>query len=180
MDLTVPVTGLNHEGTFRNLASWKDGAGEHIAGTAETGIHVNPKFKHESDGQDAELFAYHYIKTSEGFKQLWKIYDYIKNCPVDIEASFLGPPVVTDLNKDGVAEIWIAYKTACHGDVSPVNLKIIMYEDIKKFAMRGRNKVDLGRGKTEGGNFLFDKAFNEGPKEFRDYAKKLWDKHVSQ
>lgn len=180
MDMSVEHTGLAHEGTFKNLITWKDKAGEHIVGTSETGIHVSQKFRHESEGQDAELFAYHYLKTPDGLKQTWRIYDYISNCPVDIEASFVTPPLVTDLDKNGLAEIWVIYKTACHGDVSPVTLKIIMYEDLKKFAMRGQSKVDVGQGKTEGGNFSFDKAFSEGPDAFRSYAKKLWEKHVIQ
>lgn len=180
MDLTVRIDGLMHEGSFKNLVTWKDQAGEHIVGLSETGIHHSKKFKHESDGADAELFAYHYLVTPEGPKLAWKIYDYINDCPVDIEASFVSPPVVTDLNKDGIAEIWVIYKTVCHGDVSPLNLKIIMYESSKKFAMRGETKVQLGEGKTEGGNYSFDKAFTDGPKEFRTYAKTLWDTYVVQ
>lgn len=180
MDMSVEHTGLTHEGTFKNLITWKDKEGEHIVGTSETGSYVSQKFKHESEGQDAELFAYHYLKTPEGMKQTWRIYDYVSNCPLDIEASFVTPPLVTDLDKNGLAEIWVMYKTACHGDVSPVSLKIILYEGMKKFAMRGQSKVQLGEGKTEGGNFSFDKAFNEGPEQFRSYAKNLWEKYVNQ
>lgn len=178
LDMTVKVEGLPHEGTSKNIITWKDRAGEHYVLTSETGVYQSKKFKHESDGSDAELFAYHYITTTEGPKQVWKIYDYVSDCPVDIEASFVAPPVVTDIDQDGVAEIWVIYQTACHGDVSPVSLKIILYEDTKKSAMRGQSKVQIGDGKTEGGNYTFDKAFNEGPKAFRDYAKTLWEKYV--
>lgn len=180
LDMTVPVVGLPYEGVVKNILTWEDRFGKHFVLTSETGIHQNKKFKHESDGSDAELFAYHYISKAEGPKQIWKIYDYVKDCPVDIAASFPGPPVVTDIDKDGLAEIWIVYTTACHGDVSPVSLKIILYEDTKKFAMRGQSRVDLGLGKTEGGDYTFDRAFSEGPKEFRVYAKALWDKYVDQ
>jgi hypothetical protein len=180
VDMTVPVAGLPHEGVAKNILTWEDRFGKHFVLTSETGIHQSKKFKHESDGSDAEIFAYHYISTAEGPKQIWKIYDYVKDCPVDIVASFTAPPVVTDIDNDGLAEIWVIYATACHGDVSPVNLKIILYEDTKKFAVRGQSRVDLGLGKTEGGDYTFDKAFSEGPKAFRVYAKTLWDKYVEQ
>ena len=74
--------------------------------------------------------------------QTWKVYDYIDDCPVDIVASFVKNTFkITDLDNNGVAEIWLMYKTVCHGDVSPSEMKIIMYQGNQKFAMRGENKV---------------------------------------
>lgn len=180
LDTNKLPKGITCNGKLKDAIRWTDKLGDNIVITCETGIYENPKFKHENDGSDAEVFAYHYIIT-DTLQLSWKIYDFIQDCPVDIEASFLKNSLqATDLNNDGVAEIWIMYKTVCHGDVSPCDMKIIMYQGQRKFAMRGRNKVPLTNKEYYGGEYKFDKAFNEGPKEFRDFALKLWNKNIMQ
>lgn len=147
--------------------------------TCETGEYENKKS--ENEGRDAELFAYHYIISKKLTTQNWKIYDYIKDCPVDIEANFIKNTLkITDLNNDGIGEIWIMYKTVCHGDVSPSDMKIIMYQGKQKFAMRGENKVRISKKESVGGKYTFDKAFNEAPKEFRNFAINLWNTNIFQ
>ena len=41
---------------------------------------------------------------------------------------------ITDLDGDGLAEVWLAYEMWCKGDVSPSKLKVIMYEGSRKHA----------------------------------------------
>jgi hypothetical protein len=81
---------------------------------------------------------------------------------------------VTDLNNNGKAEVWMMYKNSCHGDVSPVPIKIIMYENNKKFAVRGTTKVQVSATDYMGGGFSFDEAFKNAPAIFKQYAEKLW------
>ncbi|HRI34938.1 MAG TPA: hypothetical protein PLD02_14410, partial [Saprospiraceae bacterium] len=138
-------------------------------------------FKHENNGADAELFTYHYLVKGDIAFQTWRVYDFISDCPVDIEAKFVKNSFqVTDLNQDGIGEIWILYKIVCHGDVSPCDMKIIMYHGQQKYAMRGQNKVQISDKEFYGGDYKFDKAFNYGPKEFLEFAKKLWDENIMQ
>lgn len=59
-------------------------------------------------------------------------------------------------------------------------MKIIMYEGEQKYAMRGRNKVQLDEKEFEGGEYTFDSVFEKGPKQFRDFVKTLWDKNIMQ
>jgi hypothetical protein len=84
---------------------------------------------------------------------------------------------VPDLNKDGKAEVWIMYKNSCHGDVSPVAMKIIMYQDNKKFAVHGITRVPVSATEYAGGEFTFDDTFKKAPAEFRRYAERLWKQH---
>ena len=72
------------------------------------------------------------------------------------------------------------YKTVCHGDVSPCDMKIIMYHGLQKFAMRGQNRVQVSDTDFVGGDYKFDKAFIEGPTEFKNFAKSLWNKNIMQ
>ena len=186
LDLNKTPKGIKYEGKIKTAVRWADSSGDHIVITTETGIYQSPKFKHESDGSDAELFAYDFLVRNDSAFQTWRVYDFIADCPVDIDASFIKSTFnVTDLDSNGLAEIWLMYKTACHGDVSPCDMKIIMYQGTQKFAMRGQNKVwggtdDKGNKQYIGGEYKFDKAFADGPKVFLAFAKKLWDKNIME
>lgn len=171
------------EGKIAALTQWQDKDGQHIVVTTETGIYTSAKFKHENEGLDAELFAYHYLfnTTEKKYKLAWKVYDYISDCPVDIEASFIKDTFqVTDLDHDNVAEVWLMYKKTCHGDVSPCEMKIIMYEGKQKYAMRGENKIRVSETEFIGGDYKQDGAFLKGPKAFQKFAQALWSKNVLQ
>jgi hypothetical protein len=180
IDSTQFPKSIKYEGFIKNAVRWKDKSGDNIVITTETGYHINKKFEHDSDGSDAELFAYHYIISGNEAKQTWKVYDFISDCPVDIVASFVKNTFqVTDLNQNGIAETWLMYKTVCHGDVSPCNMKIIMYEGNQKYAIRGESKVAVGiddHGKKQfiGGEYKLDDKFKKASKVFQEFAQKLW------
>ncbi|UWY30401.1 hypothetical protein N4T20_10790 [Flavobacterium sp. TR2] len=184
IDSTQFPASIKYEGFIKNAVRWKDKLGDNIVITTETGYHINKKFTHETEGSDAELFAYHFIASGNEVKQTWRVYDYISDCPVDIVASFVKNTFqVTDLDKNGIAETWLMYKTVCHGDVSPSDMKIIMYEGNTKYAMRGENKVavgidDNGKKQFEGGEYKMDENFKKGSKAFKEFAEKLWSNNV--
>ena len=167
-------------GQLKSAITFSDASGEHLLILTESGEFVS-KNADSDDYRNSELHAFHYLKTNQSFVQTWKVYDFIKECPVDIETEFLpSSPTITDLDNDGIAEIWVIYKTVCHGDVSPSDMKVIMYEDKQKHAMRGRNKVEYAPGQFEGGEYNFDQAFNSAPSSFRQFATDLWTKNVNQ
>ncbi len=171
-------TDIKFEGKVKNALTWEDESGKNIVITTETGEFKDENSEYE-DSRCAKIFAYHFVISDKKTKLLWKIEDGIDDCPVDIAANFIKNTLtVTDLNNDGKTEVWIMYKTACHGDVSPCSMKVIMYENGKKFAMRGENKVVLSETETYGGKYTFDKAFKNAPKEFRTYAEKMWKKNI--
>ena len=166
-------------GKITEAISLNDKNGENIVVLSETGEYENKDS--ENNGRDAEIFAYNFIRNEKSVQQKWRIYDYIKDCPVDIEANFIKNTLkATDLNKNGIAEIWMMYKKVCHGDVSPCEMKIIMYEGNNKFAMRGENRVQLSKTEFFGGTYKFDKAFNESTKEIKEFAKSMWKKNIYQ
>lgn len=169
-----------YKGKVINAVRWKDKQGDNIVIATETGIFPT-KNSENGDGHDAELYAHRYIIEGSNANEMWKVYDYIKDCPLDIQVDFIRNSFqVTDLDKDGTAEVWIMYKTACHGDVSPCDMKIIMYEGDQKYAVRGENKVKISETESFGGEYKMDQAFLGGPKVFRDFAKKLWEKNIME
>lgn len=175
--IKLPVE-IKFIGKIKTAVLWKDKLGENIVLTTETGETIN-KTAFSDDYRDAALYAYHYIVGKDSTYLTWKVYDFIKECPVDIEANFIKNTFqVTDLNNNGIAEVWLMYKTVCHGDISPSEMKIIMYQGQQKYAMRGQNKVQVSEKEFYGGDYRFDNAFTEGPAIFKDFAKKLWDKNI--
>jgi hypothetical protein len=169
---------IRYEGKIVNAVKWTDSLGQNLVITTQT-EETQSKNAPDDGYRDKALYAYHYIIEADSIRQTWKLYDYIKECMVDIRADYIKNTfAVTDLNKNGKAEVWLMYKTVCHGDVSPSNMKIIMYENDKKFAVRGTNRVKFSEKEFMGGEYTFDDAFKTGPKAFRDYAKKLWDKNI--
>lgn len=171
---------IHYKGILKNASTWHDSGGQHIVLTTETGETRSKMETDDNDSyRDAALYAYHYLTSGDSAKLTWKLYDFIKECPVDISAGFIKNTfAVTDLNKDGTAEVWLMYKTVCHGDVSPSDMKIIMYEGEKKYAVRGTNKVKVSEKEYMGGEYSFDDAFKKAPKEFSQYATTLWEKNI--
>ena len=181
MDVSMLPKEIKYDGKIKQVLRWVDKIGENIVITTETGGYQNPKINHENDGTDVEVFAYHYLVTNNQVIKSWRVHDFVYDCPVDFEATFLDNTFqITDLNKNGIGEIWLMYKTVCHGDVSPYEMKIILYEGKTKYAMRGHNKVEVSPGEFYGGDYKFDKNFTYGPMEFRDFAKNLWNKNIMQ
>ena len=136
------------------------------------------------DARSREIFAYLFRKDAGGAaRRVWRVYDFEKDCEFFIKADFDESRVeITDLDRDGVSEIWLPYSLNCSNDPTPVKMKIIMYEGGQKHAMRGLSRdpnlpLDESRGVG-----TMDAAFRSGPAAFRDHAQKLWktidDDHI--
>lgn len=181
LDTAALPAGIRYEGKIKSAVQWKDVSGDHVVIASETGPYQNKKFSHENEGTDAALFVFHFLIKKDSAVQTWKVYDFVADCPLDIEASFIKNTFqVTDLDHNGNAEVWMMYKLACRGDVSPSEMKIIMYHGNQKYAMRGQNKVQLGEDEFTGGEYKFDDAFANGSEDFLDFAKKMWEQNIMQ
>lgn len=171
--------GISFKGSLKDALRWSDKEGVHFTLITETGEYPSIKVQNENY-RDAELFAYDYlVEKDRSVRKKWGISDFVKNCPVDINANFVKNTFqITDLNADGVGEIWIMYKVGCSGDISPIVMKLIMYQGQKKYAMRGRSRIELSANEKDGGEFLFDNAFLCAPYQIKDFARKIWSKNV--
>jgi hypothetical protein len=176
---TQPVTdvpkGVDVKGKFVGGLRWNDRNGENWLILTETGEFKSPTQKRADSpdlvDHDAEIYAYLFTKTPAGFRQAWRIVDFNRNCQFDVSASFVQEATsVTDLDDDGVAEVWVLYRTACRSDVSPATMKLIMYEGANKYAMRGETKIG-----EYGGGMTPDAALKAAP-VFLKYAESKWMK----
>lgn len=157
---------IKYKGIFNYAFKYLDDTGENII-----------VYSSSNNNKIAELFVYRYLKSNKKFNLVWKIYDFAENPneEMDLEAVFIEKSfIITDLDLNGVAEVWAMYRTAVRSDVSPSTLKIIMYHNKEKYAMRGDSKVQVGEEEYAGGEFKFDSAFKNGYPKFKKFAEKLW------
>ena len=177
VDSTKLQIGIKFSGHITNSAKWTDSFGVHYVLTTETGEYYS-KDKENNEFKNAELFAYHYISDGDSLKLVWKIYDHNKNCEFDIFTKFINNAFkVTDLDKNGIAEVWVMYENQCTSDVSPAPTKIIMYEGNKKYAFRGENRVKVSDKDFIGGQFTLDENFKTSNPLFRQFGINLWEKN---
>ena len=168
---------VKYKGKLLDAFQYTDSLGDNIIVRSETGI-FQTKADVDSGTNSADLFAYHYILKNDSVHLLWRVTDFVKACELDITCNFITDSFfVTDLDKDSIAEVWLLYQTSCRGDVSPNNMKIIMYEGQKKYAMKGLQKIRVSPTEILGGKYVMDSAFITGDPLFKNYAKALWKKH---
>ncbi|MFQ3591031.1 MAG: hypothetical protein SNJ67_12150 [Chloracidobacterium sp.] len=179
--VTSVPTGMRglFKGNFRYGLRWTDLSGDNWLILTQTGDFTPPGRRPSPDEPDesrhSELYAYRFVNAAGVFSPAWQITDFVRDCPLDITAEFIVPATeVTDLNGNGVAEVWVMYKTACRGDVSPATLKIIMYESNKKYAMRGNARIQLPDF-SEGGDKNPDAALRAN-RTFLQHAERKWQK----
>ena len=126
-----------------------------------------------------DLNIYRYTKADGTWKRKWRIYDFVYDCPYGLTLGYVPPMLqVTDLDGNGSAEIWSGYVAHCSSDVSPMPMKLIMYEKATKYAVRGKSRCRVSDNEYEGGSFTPDKAFKKGPKVFLDYAVTLFTENI--
>ncbi|NOT49661.1 MAG: hypothetical protein HOP10_00115 [Chitinophagaceae bacterium] len=199
-------SSLPIKGKFHEAWQWTDKSGENILVTS----YVEPyddKEKNEfgEEGQTAELHAAQYVKKDTGYVLVWKNDGGVKACPFDITNEFIKDAItVTDLDKDSLLEVTVAYRTACRSDVSPSNMKLIIYEGTSKYSLNGyswlRSSPEDSFTVTEKdvnletlpnfkpdedfmmlpGRYESEKGFASAPTEFLIYARQQWMKFVKE
>lgn len=175
--ITKLPKGISYLGHITNTAKWTDSFRVHYVFTTQTGEYYS-KDKETNEVKNAELFAYHFIKKGDRVKLLWKIYDFNKNCEFDVITKFIDKAfTITDLDKNGIAEVWVMYENQCTSDVSPAPIKIIMYEGSRKYTIRGESKVKVSENDYLGGEYVLDENFKNGNPLFKQFGINLWDKN---
>ncbi len=161
---------IKYSGSVVAMAKWDDKLGSNIVFITETAENSN------EDTRSKELFGYHYLSDNLENNQLWKINDFVKDCPVDLTLEYIDRSlVITDLDKNGIGESSFLYKMSCKGDVSSDDMKLIMHEVKNKYAIRGSMDLKMNGQELEKGSMKADPSFDKAPPEFLEYAKKQWN-----
>jgi hypothetical protein len=196
---------MTFEDEFISADSWDDKMGHNvlIRSAIIDAIEKDP----EQDDRDfyyGKVHAYHYIVSADGKATLlWDMNDSERQCDFDLSIGFVAKDlIISDKDKNDIAETSIVYAKACRSDVSPANMKVIMHEGEKKFGLRGvmvdilpdnntpRAIDDLDFSKhnfdVEDDNFDYfnyfgryenEKDFDGAPDSFLQHGKEIWMKH---
>ncbi|WP_259017103.1 M949_RS01915 family surface polysaccharide biosynthesis protein [Emticicia fluvialis] len=133
----------------------------------------------KDDYNSRTLWIEHYVKgTTKTLKLLKEVVDFEKDCPVDNQLALIDEAFeVTDLDKNGYAEIMFMYKTGCKGDLSPSGLKLIVLQNGKKAAIRGKSLIKGFKNTDEKQQ---DAAFLALPQVIRQHADNLWNRFKTE
>lgn len=163
------------KGRLVKALRYADATGDNVILLAETGVRKQKLDQYGTTGLSKRLYARRFRADQANAQPVWQITDGVRDCETSLTAAFIPEALhVTDLDNNGVAEVWTGYQLACHGDVSPANMKIIMYEGGQKYAMRGTTLIRMPGEESLGGTGKMDAAFINGPAVFRDHADRLW------
>jgi len=168
-----------YEGSIYYGVKFNDFSGENILILTATNIIEHQKKNDDRVGRHRELYGYLFSKKEGKYNQVWKFQDDVQSCELDIVCDFVANSLsITDLDDDGLAEVSFLYRLGCRGDASPANQKLLMYEDNKKFAVRGTTTLTWeknGKKHKEKGEYKLDESMQNAPKAFMEYAKTRWN-----
>lgn len=147
-------------GKLVKAARITDAAGEHLLVVS---LRAGPSTSENATPDRIErydLFASLYTRKASRWARAWLIED-VNDCPtIDSSASFFPKYItVTDLDKNGIAEVTVPYKYFCNGGVDSSTLKVIMRQGAQKFAARGQTRQIYG-GSDFGGELAFDPSLS--------------------
>lgn len=174
---------LDFRGTVVEALKWKDVTGEKILIQTVSG-QFNwkdyEKATNEYTIQDkSELYVY-LFEQKQGetkFSLSWKMYDFNECFGVDWFTGFIPKATtITDLNNDGISEITIPYVLICRGGMDPGTMKIILYTNGEKYALRGSTMLMCDTKNANGGEHTASDNLKLN-KLFLNFMMKRWDVH---
>ena len=171
------VTTYNGEIVYK--AGWRDRTGENIFIISRT---------YNYKKENAEIYAYHYLKGKSGWELNWKTYDSIHGvgCDllIDIPEMFIR---ITDLDSNAVAETSYIYTLDNRCDAVVVPTKMIIHIGKEKYSIKGFSQLSLGppeeimnkylreQGEPEVSYKKTDDNWNSLPVNFQTYYFTDWD-----
>lgn len=174
---------IDFRGTVVEALKWSDVNGDNILILTVTGNFAWRDYDNDSTGymiQDkSELYAYLFQKNNlnKSYKRQWRVYDYTKCFGVDWFTGFTPKATtITDLDNDGITEITMSYVSICRGGMDPGAMKMIMYEENTKYALRGSTMLMCGGKNPYGGEFKESENLKGGA-YFKNFLIKHWNRN---
>ena len=176
-----------------NAIRWTDSTGDNVVvttqkiyrpsddivlGRRERGLaekSVNDLFK-----EIPPPFTYFFTIRNDSAELKWKIAGKVPSCEPRTKGDKVKSSlVVTDLNKDKIAEVWVILKGICLDYEGIAGMKIIMYHDNNRYSLSGSRDFQIN-GETIKGKYIFDEAFKKTLPIFIKYAEQLWKKNQGE
>lgn len=135
----------------------------------------NPDFRRT---EAISIQALYYTRVNGQWVQEWTIKDSV-DCPgQDVTTDFFMDSItVTDINRDGRAEVTVPYHTFCGGGMDAQTVKVILREGDLKLAIRGTSSFVSGSPNDE--PIIGEKRYDQNllqPKysRYRQHMDNVW------
>jgi hypothetical protein len=170
---------FQYSGKIKEAVTWNDLKGEHIVFTTESGVFHSKSKQYNFDVSNAEIYYYHYVKEKSDFQVKQIRHYFVNDCVSDVKCKFIKNNIeITDVNKNGIPEIWLGYRLICRSDVSPSEFNIIVFEDEKESILKGYSLIKIGSYTY--GNGEIEDRLNFSDDNLLLYAKKKWKINVNE
>jgi hypothetical protein len=163
-----------YKGKIRYGKRWKDARGENIIILTESDMYWKDIY---DATRSAKLYAYHFLKNRDStWEEQWKMNDIVDDCAWDLRWEFFEQSLtITDLDSDGLAEVGFAYALGCNGDPHSDEKKMIFFEGIDRYSLKGTTSY-FDKKKKAGPDKITEKKLADAPDAFVEYATQQWKK----
>src|ERR1700761_2760922 len=104
---------MKYKGGFKDAVRYADKEGTHTVIITEA-MASSPADDNESV-YTGYLHAFSYLKTGNTVTPEWQMNDMAGPCGADQDTKFYpGSLEVTDLDQNGICEVWLIYRVSCH------------------------------------------------------------------
>lgn len=159
-----------------DLLTWTDKQGVHFL-RMETSEVVGD----EASGTRSKWVRIeHRLDTAEEKRLTWSYESGEYDCPVDVQALFRAAPRFSDLNDDGIYELWFIIEKSCKGDISPGLIQILMVDEKGgQYVAEGETFQTFPDGSTYGGAY-HAKDFEKLPAKYQHYAREYFQRNNAE
>ncbi len=167
---------VDFTGEDSDTLTWEDNLGRHFL-LLETSDIIEGK---EPGTHSQSVRVVHGLKEVENIREIWTFEDGQYDCPVEVRTVFRAAPRLSDLNQNGVYEVWFMIEKFCKGDASPSELRVIMFNENKqKYILEGTTQQVFADGSIYGGEYIL-KNFDSLPQEYQDFAIRYFKRNYKE
>ena len=155
--------GLYRRGQLATAVRWADRQGQHLFAVSTQG-RGRPTHD-DNDGLRGSILLQRYQLPADTLGDGWQYTLQPRLCRPDQEIPLLrGSLKVTDLNRDGIGEVWVVYYDQCRPNGPGSSRRLLMFQGQQTY-----------RAYPASGGFQYglDSAFLAGPQRFRTFARHL-------
>ena len=160
---------------------WTDSLGDNILIVTKKTIEqvskprmilYNPKLRRTTSLKEKDpQRAFHYLVVNDSAVLTWEVAGLSRLCEEEITYT-KNWFVITDIDNDSKAEIWLIYKNECLEKLE--QMKIVMFQDNIKYSAIGKFKEQQFQKSN------FDQNFLNANYLFQKYAIQLWQKFATE
>ncbi|AGZ33948.1 MULTISPECIES: M949_RS01915 family surface polysaccharide biosynthesis protein [Pseudomonas] len=174
----IPVDQLEVLGVQTPIKSvhFRDRDGEGLLVLSRVdGQATDPDTEQEVDKVQLKATLYGRAAERDAFKPRWQI-EQETSCPgLDLDVDFYTDVSdVSDLNKDGVAEVTVASHAFCGGGIDPHDISIELREGQASYTITGQSLITPAGEEPIGGERDDSASLKNAPQVLREHMDAVW------